>query len=387
MRSTGVALAFLAVRSRLTWLGPRQGICGALRATDTTQRHILVLDPASPAHQGIETAGYQVTAAHGLSDTELEKVLPAYDAVVVRSANQITRNMLVTSPRVAIVGRAGSGVDNIDLKAASELGVPVVNAPTGNSGSVAELVMGLMLGVSRSISSARDTTRRGEWAKSNFTGRTLSGKTLGIVGFGSVGIALARLAVAFGMVVLIAEGSSPTPCSGRAEEINPRAYEREATASQAGVTLPPLPLDELLSKSDFLSVHCPLTADTKGLISRRELALMKPSAVVINAARGGVVDELALLQSLEQGHLGGAALDVFECERSPLEDHVVSLCRLPNVLCTPHIGGSTEEAGERVLTEVCGAVVDFFQGTLPASKIVNGAPDTTVRLSRLGSSS
>eukprot|EP00752_Nemacystus_decipiens_P010137 g9033.t1 len=326
----------------------------------------------------LDSAGYQVTVKHGISDADLEDVLPSFDAVIVRSANRITRRMLVASPRVAIVGRAGSGVDNIDLQAASELGVPVVNAPTGNAGSVAELVLGLLLSLSRSIPSAHETMKRGEWAKKNFNGRTLNGKILGILGFGSVGREVARLAVAFGMVVLLAEGDPKKRLS---------QSQRETHAKELGVTWPPRRLDELLPKVDFLSIHCPLTADTKGLISEQELAVMKPSAVVVNTARGGVVDEKALLGALEEGRLGGAALDVFASEEAPAEDHVVAMCRLPNVLCTPHIGGSTEEAGERVLSEVCGAVVDFFEGAMSPSQIVNGNPDVNLRLARVRNSS
>ncbi|CAM9638021.1 unnamed protein product [Pylaiella littoralis] len=319
-----------------------------------------------------------------MSDGELEQALPGYDAVVVRSANRITRSMLVASPRVAVVGRAGSGVDNIDLEAAAELGVPVVNAPTGNAGSVAELAMGLMLGVSRSIVSAHFTMRRGEFSKYNYKNdRSLNGRTLGIIGFGSVGQALARLAVAFGMVVMIGEEVRPLPASSGDHGNDPPLSKREAVAREIGVTLPPLPLDELCSESDFLSVHCPLTAETKGMISEEQLARIGPTGVLVNTARGGIVDEKALLRVLERAGLGAAVLDVFEHEKNPVQDHVLRLCRLPNVLCTPHIGGTTKDAGERVMSEVCGAVLASLEGTLPPSRIVNGNPDKKLRLARV----
>ncbi|CAM9275220.1 unnamed protein product [Discosporangium mesarthrocarpum] len=341
--------------------GPRMA-AGGHGTAESHAPSILIVDPAgSLGLKALASLGFQVTTMSDVRDEELERALPGYEAVVVRSANRVTRQMMASNPRLAVVGRAGSGTDNIDLVAAAELGIPVVNAPSGNARSVAELVLGLMLSLARKIPLAHGTMQRGEWAKKSLVGTSLGGKTLGIIGFGSIGQQVARLAVAFGMNVItsLREGVSAASL-GEGPKTGNNSYE---VAAEVGVKWPPVQLDDLLTQSDFVTVHTPLSKQTRGLIGARELSLMKPSAFLINAARGGVVDERALLDCLQKGGIGGAAMDVFCSEKAPLEDHVIDLCSLEQVVCTPHIGASTAEAGDLVLSEVCAAVAEVFVRT------------------------
>lgn len=242
-------------------------------------------------------------------------------------------------PRLKVIGRAGVGVDNIDLAAAEEYGVTVVNAPASTTTAVAEHTLGLMISLARQIPRANQSLHQGEWLKASLTGSELHGKTIGIVGLGRVGSAVAQRAHAFGMQVLACD------------PFLPRRLQDESN-----VTL--IELEPLLRNSDFVSLHVPLEPNTRHLISAHELALMKPTAYLINTARGDVLDEGALLSALDAGHLAGAALDVFSREppgATPIAEH-------PGIICTPHLGAQTKEAQLRAAQDVFEEVIAALDG-------------------------
>ncbi len=266
----------------------------------------------------------------------LKSVVGEYDALIVRSRTQITRDILEASGQLRVIGRAGIGVDNIDLDAATRRGIIVLNAPGGNVVSAAELTLSLMLAVIRRIPQADASVRGGRWERGRFKGTELHGKTLGLVGAGRIGTEVARRARAFGMRILTYD-----------------PYLSRERAEQQRMELVTLP--DLLEESDIVSLHCPLTDETRGLISSKELARMKPSAYFINAARGGVVDEDALAEALADEKIAGAALDVFAHE--PVDpDH--PLLKLDNVVLSPHLGSATREAQRSVGIEIAKAVRD-----------------------------
>lgn len=261
---------------------------------------------------------------------EFDEALSTADALIVRSATRVTRDMLARAPRLKAIGRAGVGVDNIDIPAATAKGIAVFNAPGGNTIAAAELTMALLISVARKIPAAEASVRRGEWNRAAFKGVELRGKTLGLIGAGRIGSEVATRCQAFGMEVVAYDPYlSPT----RADELSV-----ELTG-----------LDEVIERGDFISMHVPLTDETRGICGREELAMMKPTAFVVNASRGGVVDEAALAKALHNGDIAGAALDVYEDEPlaadSPLRD-------APNLVLTPHLGASTAEAQVGVATEV-----------------------------------
>ncbi len=300
---------------------------------------ILVAEPV--AAEGIELlrAQHEVDERPGLSHDELCAILPEYDALVVRSQVQVDASLIAAGTRLVVIGRAGVGVDNVDLDAATRAGITVVNAPTGNTIAAAEHTLALLYGIARRIAPADASLRRGEWKRSAFTGLELRGRTLGIIGLGKIGQAIALRARAMEMPVL--------------------AVDPFVTADQAanhGAEL--VDLDELLRRADVVTVHVPLTRGTKGLIGKAAIAKMKPGSIVLNVARGGVVDEAAVADALRSGHLGGAGIDVFDHEPptdSPLLD-------APNTLLTPHLGASTAEAQILVSEEVAGQVLDVLDG-------------------------
>jgi D-3-phosphoglycerate dehydrogenase / 2-oxoglutarate reductase len=276
----------------------------------------------------------ELVESTGLQGEALSRALTDVDAVIVRSTTRITRESLAHAERLKVIGRAGVGVDNIDVEAATERGVAVLNAPAGNTVSAAELTMALLLAVVRRIPGADRSMRQGEWDRSSFSGIELYGKTLGLVGAGRIGGEVARRAQAFGMDVLA---------------YDPFLSEERAAA----LNLELAALEDVIRRADVLSIHVPLTESTAGLIGAQELASMKPGAILVNAARGGVVDEEALWDALEGGHLGGAALDVFEQEPLPA-DHPLRSAR--NVVLTPHLGAATREAQQNVAVEIAAAV-------------------------------
>jgi len=301
---------------------------------------VLLADAIAPEGVRIlrETVGLDVDERPSISAAELLLAIGDYDALIVRSRTKVTAEVLAAGKRLKVVGRAGVGVDNIDVESASQHGIAVLNAPGGNVISAAELTLGLMLAVLRHIDRASASIKHGEWERSRFQGSELFGKTLGLVGAGRIGSEVARRAAAFGMTVLVYD---PYLSQERAREIGSEQVSLAA----------------LLERSDIVSVHTPLSDETRGLIGPRELAWMKPTAYLINAARGGVVDESALAAALEAGKLAGAALDVFEREPPSSES---PLLKLDNVLALPHLGAATREAQTRSGVEICKAVRDML---------------------------
>lgn len=290
----------------------------------------------------------EVDLKTGLSAEQLLEIIPAYDALLVRSATRVTAEVLRAGTRLRVVGRAGVGVDNIDVEAATQAGIIVVNAPTGNVVAAAEHTIAMLMALARNIPQADAHVRAGLWKRDKFMGVEVRGKLLGTVGLGRVAQEVVRRAQGLGMSVI--------------------AYDPYVTAeyaTQRSVEL--VDLDTLVARADFLTLHVPLTPQTRHLISRERLALMQPTARLINVARGGIVDEQALVEAVQTGKLAGAALDVYEHE--PLDaDSPLRGC--PNIILSPHLGGSTVEAQEKVAEDVALQVLDVLNDR-PARYAVN----------------
>ncbi len=280
------------------------------------------LDPAALAR--LRAAGHEVVEHGGLQGAALVAALDGVQGLIVRGATKVTGEVLRAAPSLRAVVRAGTGLDNVDAEAARECGIAVANTPAANAVSVAELVFGLLLALERHLVEAADELRRGRWEKNRHGGRELAGRTMGLLGFGRIGREVALRARAFGMEVIACDPLLPAW---------PAGYE----------WVQPVTRDELLAGCDVLSLHVPLTDGTRGSVGARELALLRADAVVVNCARGGVLDEAALHDALVAGRLRGAALDVFE--REP--PGALPLLSLPNVIATPHLGASTAEAQRR----------------------------------------
>jgi D-3-phosphoglycerate dehydrogenase len=300
--------------------------------TEATTYKVLVTDGVSERGLAplLGDARFQVVRVDDSAREEFREALAGARGLVVRSQTQVDRRLLEGAPHLKVVGRAGVGVDNIDLAAATERGVAVLNAPAGNTVSAAELTLALLLAAARRVVAADRSVRAGSWARGTFKGSELRGKTLGLIGCGRIGSEVARRARAFGMGVLVHDPFLPEE---RVRELDARAVE----------------LDELLVEAHVVSLHVPLTERTRGLMDARRLARLREGAYLVNASRGGVVDEAALAEALVEGRLGGAALDVFEREPLPPDSPLRSA---PNLVLTPHLGASTEEAQERVAEEV-----------------------------------
>ncbi len=270
----------------------------------------------------LEQTGYEVDVKPTISHEDLRNVVSGYDALIVRSRTKVTREIIEAGKRLKIVGRAGVGLDNIDIEIAKKRGVKVLNTPEAPAEAVAELTIGLMVSLARKIPLADRTMKDGEWIKRDLRGWELSGKTLGLIGLGNVGERVARIAKAFGVKILITKRTPPNP--GLLRELQGEFVS----------------LSELLRRSDVVTLHVPLTPQTHRMIGTKELQLMKDGAFLVNTSRGGIIDGKALLNALRSGRLGGAALDVYEME-PPTDSSVIEL---PNVVCTPHIGAQTQEA-------------------------------------------
>lgn len=303
-----------------------------------TKYRILLADAIGPAGRAPLEAepAIELVERSGLAGDALADALADVDAVLVRSTTVITRESLSRATRLRAIGRAGAGLDNVDVDAATEKGIAVFNTPDANTVSAAELTFGLILALARRIPAADRSVKAGAWERERFMGFELAGKTLGVVGFGRIGSAVARRARAFDMRVVAADPA-----------LDPE------TARSIGVEA--IGFDDVLALADVVSLHVPLTPATRGMIDDDALARMRPGALLVNAARGGVVDEAALVRALENGRLAGAALDVFETEPLPA-DH--PLRAFDNVVLTPHIGARTKEAQENVSRHVALAVRD-----------------------------
>ena len=308
--------------------------------------HILITDGLDASAQAV-LRFCTVDDRTGISADDLSTIIADYDALIVRGRTKVTASLLETATKLKVVGRAGVGVDNIDLAAAKSRGVTVVNAPVSTTLAVAELTFGLLLALTREIPRADSSMKQGQWLKKELEGVELHGKTLGILGMGRIGAEVARRARAFGMDVL---GYDPLLSP---EEIRGRVAE-------------PVDRDELLARADFISLHLPLTPETRGLLDADQFAKMKDGARIVCAARGGIIDEAALLSALESGKIAGAALDVFESEPPGGTD----LVRHPKVIATPHVGAQTAEAQSRAAEDIAHEVLNALKGKKLRWKVV-----------------
>lgn len=295
---------------------------------------------------GLEENGKEMLRKHadvadkpGITADELLQVAAEYDAIIVRGRTKVTPAVLAAGKNLKVVGRAGVGVDNIDLAAAKEHGITVVNSPLATSVAVAELTMGLMLSAVREIARADAGLKAGKWLKKELEGTELMGKTLGVMGFGRIGAAVAKRAAAFDMKILGYDPLLP------ADEIKKRGGE-------------PVSMDQLLAEADMITMHLPLTAETKGMLDDAAFAKMKKGVYIICAARGGVIDEAALLAALNSGKVAGAALDVFATEPPGMTE----LVSHPKVVETPHIGAQTMEAQTRAAHDIAEEVLNALDG-------------------------
>ncbi|MGE5582719.1 MAG: phosphoglycerate dehydrogenase [Bacillota bacterium] len=301
---------------------------------------ILVSDPITPA--GIELfkkAGFEVEVKTDHTKEELLAKIKNYDALIVRSQTKVTADIIEAADSLKVIGRAGVGVDNVDVEAATKKGIIVLNAPDGNTISTAELTIAMMMALARNIPQAHGSLKGGAWDRKSFTGVELNGKTLGIVGMGRIGTEVAKRMLAMGMNVL---GYDP--------------FLTEERANSLGITA--ADLDTIITESDFITVHTPLTAETKGLFGAKEFARMKKGVRLVNCARGGIYDEHALAEAIKSGQVAGAAIDVYPTE--PPADR--TLIDLPQTVVTPHLGASTKEAQENVAIDVAIEVIKVLKG-------------------------
>ncbi|MFN8456401.1 MAG: hydroxyacid dehydrogenase [Anaerolineae bacterium] len=312
---------------------------------------VLVADPISEEGQIILRMWTELTVEVELTPEQLEEIIGEYDALIVRSRTRVTAQIITAGRRLRVIGRAGVGTDNIDMAAARERNITVINTPIASSVAVAELTLGLMIALARHIPQANTSVKEGHWTPKQYRGVELAGKTLGIIGLGRIGREVASRAIAFGLHLI--------------------AYDPFVTI------LPPelysiklANLNELLAQSDFVSIHVPLLPNTKGMINRQAFSLMKRTAYLICCARGGIVNEGDLLEALQTHRLAGVALDVFELEppgQHPLLSH-------NRVICTPHLGALTQEAQTKAAVDVAWGVIDVLQGQKPYYEVVTAKP-------------
>lgn len=321
---------------------------------------VLIADKMSPQAAEVFTQrGIEVDVKTGLSRDELIEIIGAYDGLAVRSATKATSKVLEATERLKVIGRAGIGVDNIDLATATARGVVVMNTPFGNAITTAEHAISMMMALCRMIPQANASTHAGKWEKSKFMGTELMAKTLGIIGCGNIGAVVADRAQGLKMRVIAYD---PFLSEERAEDLGVEKVD----------------LDELLARCDILSLHTPLTDQTRGIIDAAAMAKMKAGARIVNCARGGLVVEADLKDALDSGHIAGAAIDVFEVE--PATEN--PLFGMDNVVCTPHLGASTEEAQEKVAVQVAEQMADFLL-TGAVTNALNMAPVTAEEAPRL----
>jgi D-3-phosphoglycerate dehydrogenase len=301
-------------------------------------QRILIADPIHPHALSLlrSNSRIEVAVATGLSEAQLIDLIPDYEAIIVRSKTSVTTSVIEAARQLKVIGRAGNGLDNIDVATATQRGIAVLNAPDVSSNSTAEFALAQLLSLSRNLPQAHASMRAGEWQPARFMGTQVMSKSVGVIGFGAVGRKFARLCLALKMEVLVHDPF-----------LN---FENEEAGIEA------VTLEELLARADYVSLHCPLTERTRHLIDAVKLAQMKPGARLINCARGELIDETALLEALQSGRLAGAALDVYASEppaNSPL-------LTLDTVVLTPHLGASTEEAQQMVGLKIANDVADLL---------------------------
>jgi D-3-phosphoglycerate dehydrogenase / 2-oxoglutarate reductase len=320
---------------------------------------VLIAEELAPAALDVLAHDFDVRHVDGTDRPALLAALSDADAVIVRSATQIDAEAIAAAPRLKVVARAGVGLDNVEVPAATARGVMVVNAPTSNIVSAAEQAVALLLAVARNTASASAALKNGEWKRSKYTGVEVQGKTVGVVGLGRIGVLFAQRMAAFGTRLIAYD-----------------PYIQPARAGQLGVRL--VGLDELLRESDFISIHLPRTPETVGLIGEKELAIVKPDVRIVNAARGGLIDEQALADALAEGRVGGVGIDVYgkePCTSSPL-------FAFDNVVATPHLGASTHEAQDKAGLAVAKSVKLALQGEFVPDAVnvqAGGVVDEEVR--------
>lgn len=304
-----------------------------------THYKILLTDGLDAAGQSILRDSAAVDDKSGISADDLLTIIPEYDALIVRGRTKVTGPVMDAASRLKVIGRAGVGVDNIDLEAAKKRSIAVVNAPTSTSLAVAELTFGLLLALAREIPRADSAMKQGKWLKKELEGVELNDKTLGIIGFGRIGMEVGKRAAAFGMNVIAYD-----PLISE-DDIKKRGAE-------------PASLQDLYAWSDFISLHMPLTVDTRDMVGRQAFSQMKDGVRIVCAARGGIIDEAALVEALNSGKVSGAALDVFSVEPPGLTEAVSH----PRVIATPHVGAQTAEAQSRASEDIAHEVLSALRG-------------------------
>ena len=316
---------------------------------------VMICDPISPKGIALlqQQPEFKVTVLETrLSEAELLPLVGEVSAMVVRSETKVTKRVIEAAPELRVVGRAGVGVDNVDVETATQRGIVVMNTPGGNTISTAELTFSMLMALARKIPQAHGSMKAGEWNRKEFQGVELYNKTLGVLGMGRIGSEVARRAIAFGMRVL--------------------AYDPYLSLSRAkALQVELVELDEIYARADFITIHMPMSDETRGMINAAAFAKMKKGVRVLNCARGGIIHEQDLYDAIKSGHVAGAALDVYETEPLPKE---FPLRDLPQVIMTPHLGASTEEAQENVGIEVAEAITDY---------LVHGAVRNAVNLPNL----
>lgn len=320
-------------------------------STSPDRLKILIPEKVSPDGLALLSPHFEIHQPKGLSAADLLAIIPSYHALIIRSETKVTAPVLAAARKLKVVARAGVGVDNVDVDAATQHGIIVVNSPSGNIVAAAEHTIALLMAVARNVPAGDRSLRNGGWERSKLVGTEVGGKTLCIIGLGKVGLKVARMGVGLGMKVIAMD-----------------PYASAEIAASASVTLVGT-LAELLPQADFLTIHTPLIASTLDMISTPEFSSMKKTAKVLNVARGGVYNEQALLEALDASTIAGAGLDVFTSEPPTPDSAAFNLCRHPKVVATPHLGASTIEAQENVAIDVCSQVLTILHNGLPTSAL------------------
>ncbi|TKX21065.1 D-3-phosphoglycerate dehydrogenase-2 [Elsinoe australis] len=326
-------------------------IAPTANGTSAARPKVLIPEKVSPDGLTLLKGSLDVDEKKGLFPEDLLDCIGEYEALIVRSETKVNAAVLAAGKRLKVVARAGVGVDNVDVDAATKHGIIVVNSPVGNINAAAEHTIALLMAVARNIGPAHSSLKSGKWERSKLVGVELKGKTLAIIGLGKVGLTVARIAGGLGMNLIAYD-----------------PYANAQFAAAASVAIVPT-MAELIKEADFLTIHTPLIASTKGMIGAAELSTMKPTARILNVARGGMIDEDALISALDAGTIAGAGLDVFTSEPPEPDSSASRVIAHPKVIATPHLGASTVEAQENVSIDVCTQVLSILSGSLPRSAV------------------